>query len=289
MASLKEVRTRISSVTNTRKITSAMKLVASSKLYHAQRAIEQTLPYTQQLEKITTRLIHSLETTSIASPFAQVRPKRRILLVAVSSNSSMCGAFNANVVKQLREQIVSLQAKADTEVVVLPIGRKVAEASAKLDVTVEPALSHLLEPCTYTKVAVLARELMNRFLAQEFDEIRLIYNHFVNTASQMILNETYLPISNDIESSMGGKQVDYIVEPSTEAVLNELISQNLELKLFTTLLDSFASEQAARVVAMQIATDNADKLIQELTLTYNKSRQQAITTELLDIMGGSMQ
>lgn len=289
MASLKEVRTRINSVSNTRKITSAMKLVASSKLYHAQKAIEQTLPYAQQLAQTTARLVESLEGTNFASTFAQVRPVQRILLIPVSSNSSMCGAFNANVVKQLREQITILQTTPNVEVTILPIGRKVAEASAKLGVMVEPSASQLLEPCTYADVAVLARQIMHRFVAKEFDEVRLIYNHFVSTASQVIRVDQYLPITLDTEKVQNTKHVDYIVEPSTQEVLNELIPQNLELKLFTALLDSFASEQAARVVAMQIATDNADKLIQELTLSYNKSRQQAITAELLDIMGGSMQ
>lgn len=289
MASLKEVRTRIHSVSNTRKITSAMKLVASSKLYHAQHAIEKALPYAQQLAKITARLVSSLEGSNIASPYAQVRPIKRVLLIPISSNSSMCGAFNANVVKQLREQIVALQATPSVEFSVLPIGRKVADAVAKLDVSVEPAASQLLEQCKYADVAIVAQRLMARFVAKEFDEVRLIYNHFVSAASQAMRVETYLPIRLENTANSVSKHVDYLVEPSTDEVLNDLIPQNLELKLFTTLLDSFASEQAARVVAMQVATDNADKLIQELTLTYNKTRQQAITTELLDIVGGSMQ
>lgn len=286
MASLKEVRTRIATVNNTRKITSAMKLVASSKLHRAQQAIEHMRPFAKQLERITTNFVGSLD-DNFTSPFAINREVKHVLIIAYSSNSSLCGAFNANVIKRLKEVVEQYRQQDSTTISVLPIGRKVAEAAAKLNVTVEEARSALLDHPSYKEVSEVAAEVMRRFLNKEVDKVELIHNHFNSPSSQTLLHDTYLPIELH-KSEEATVMPDYIIEPSVEELMTDLIPQGLHLKLYTALLDSLASEHASRVIAMQVATDNADKMLQELTLMYNKTRQQAITTELLDIVGGSM-
>ena len=294
MASLKEVKTRIASVTNTRKITSAMKMVASSKLHHAQVTIENMRPYESRLEKIMSKFVSSIE-GEIASPYAVQREVRRVALVVYTSNSSLCGGFNLNIIKALRQKIEDLQKNGIEIVKIYPLGKKVLEAVRKLNFTNLQDYSSLLDHPAYEPAAKIAQELMDLYSKGEIDQVEMIYHHFKSTATQVLTEETFLPISFDQEGDQkdnnkeDGYALDYIVEPSKEELIQKLIPKALHLKLYTALLDSLASEHAARVIAMQVATDNADDLLRELTLTYNKTRQQAITTELLDIVGGSMQ
>lgn len=293
MPSLKEVKTRIASVNNTRKITSAMKMVASSKLHRAQQAIENMRPYESRLEKIMASFINSME-GELSSPYAMKREVTRVALVVFTSNSSLCGGFNSNTIKALRKKVEEYRSN-DVEVVqILPFGKKGAEAVRKLGYTEAPDYSAQLDHPAYEPAAQVAAELMEMFAKGEIDRVELVYHRFKNTASQILTEETFLPVSLEISETetpekASGYALDYIIEPSKEALMQQLIPKALHLKLYTVLLDSLASEHAARVVAMQVATDNADELLNELTLTYNKTRQQAITTELLDIIGGSVQ
>lgn len=292
MASLKEVKTRIASVNSTRKITSAMKMVASSKLHHAQQAIESMRPYEHQLSHIMSTFVANME-GSIESPYAGSREIKRVAIVVYTSNSSLCGAFNANVVKAFNHKLDDYK-KAGIEVVkVYALGKKAADAVAKVGYNNPTDYSTLLDHPSYEKASDIATEIMDLYTTGQIDKAELIYHHFKSAGSQILTEETFLPIELDTTSNNnqeGNKQaIDFIAEPSKEDVIAELIPKSLHLKLFTALLDSLASEHAARVIAMQAATDNADDLLRELTLTYNKTRQQAITSELLDIVGGSMQ
>lgn len=292
MASLKEVKTRIASVNSTRKITSAMKMVASSKLHHAQQAIESMRPYEHQLSHIMSTFVANME-GSIESPYAGSREIKRVAIVVYTSNSSLCGAFNANVVKAFNHKLDDYK-KAGIEVVkVYALGKKAADAVAKVGFNTPTDYSTLLDHPSYEKASDIATEIMDLYTTGQIDKAELIYHHFKSAGSQILTEETFLPIELDTTSNNnqeGSKQaIDFIAEPSKEDVIAELIPKSLHLKLFTALLDSLASEHAARVIAMQAATDNADDLLRELALTYNKTRQQAITSELLDIVGGSMQ
>ena len=293
MPSLKEVKTRIASVNNTRKITSAMKMVASSKLHRAQQAIENMRPYESRLEKIMASFINSME-GELSSPYAMKREVTRVALVVFTSNSSLCGGFNSNTIKALRKKVEEYRSNGVEVVQIFPFGKKGAEAVRKLGYTEAPDYSAQLDHPAYEPAAQGAAELMEMFAKGEIDRVELVYHRFKNTASQILTEETFLPVSletseTETPEKASGYALDYIIEPSKEALMQQLIPKVLHLKLYTVLLDSLASEHAARVVAMQVATDNADELLNELTLTYNKTRQQAITTELLDILGGSVQ
>ena len=292
MPSLKEVKTRINSVTSTRKITSAMKLVASSKLHKAQMAIESMLPYERQLNGMMSRFVGEMQ-GEISSPYASQRRGGKAVIVAYSSNSSLCGAFNANVIKDMLHTVGVLKADGFSDIEIIPIGAKVGEKAKKQGFDFESNHSQLLDKPNYSEVSQLAEGLMQRFVDKEIDKVVVIYNHFKSTASQVLINETFLPIDlsqpSAAENKSEGMALDYIVEPSQEEIVNQLVPRVLYLKLYTALLDSLASEHAARVMAMQVATDNADELLGELTLMYNKTRQAAITSELLDIVGASFQ
>lgn len=289
MASLKEVKTRISSVKNTRKITSAMKMVASSKLHRAQQAIEQMRPYEVRLNNIMAAFVSHLE-GEVTSPFANRREVRRVAIVAFTSNSSLCGGFNGNVIKRLRQVVADYRREGVEIVRIYPIGKKAVEAAKKIGFTDFPDNSSLLDHPEYAPASDIAEELMQLFALGEIDKVEMIYHHFKSSATQILRQETFLPVELPTsQESASGPALDYIVEPSPEALVLQLIPKALHLKVFTALLDSVASEHAARVIAMQVATDNADDLLRELTLMYNKTRQQAITAELLDIVGGSVQ
>ena len=303
MPSLKEIKGRIGSVQSTLKITSAMKLVASAKLRKAQQTIEGMRPYERKLQGMLDHLVASgaklsgeYTRTPVAGPNA---PGQRIALVAFASNSSLCGAFNANAVRLTLETIRSY---GDADVTVYSVGRKMADAMRKVGKPSPADYQKLADKPSYAPAAELAEKLMEDFLAGRLDRIDLVYNHFVSSGKQVAVRETLLPmeisplaslgrndketvISNEVEKS----EVDYILEPSASALLADLLPKSLRLKFYTALLDSNASEHAARTVAMQTATDNGEDLLQELTLQYNKSRQQKITSEILDLAGGSQQ
>lgn len=285
MASLKEVKGRIATVNNTRKITSAMKMVASAKLHKAQATIANMLPYEERLHRL---LMNFLTGGQIDSPYMSVRETKRVALVVFSSNSSLCGGFNANIIKHAIKLLDTYQGMNRENILIFPVGRKVAEALSKAGYNIQGDFQHMADKPSFAEAASLAQKLMDMYTHGEVDKVELLYNHFKSMATQILTHEVYLPLSLHTDDSQKPSDVDYLIEPSREELLVMLLPKVLRLKLYTVLLDSNASEHAARTMAMQIATDNADDLLQELTLMYNKTRQQAITNELLDIVGGTM-
>jgi F-type H+-transporting ATPase subunit gamma len=290
MASLKEIKNRIGSVKSTRKITSAMKMIASSKLHKAQNAINSFLPYQQKLDTILTNLLSS--DTGYESPFIRKRETKRVAIVGFASNSSLCGAYNSNVIKDFNLVYQKKTEQAGKEnVLVYPVGKKLADSVKKQGITARGDYREMADKPNFQAVQDLAKELIKKYIDNELDEVILIYHHFVSTASQKLNTVQYLPF--DLDHKKGNEeqavdfQSDYILEPSKEEILDSLIPTVLYSRLYAALLDANASEHAARTVAMQIASDNADELVQDLTIQYNKSRQQAVTNELLDIIGGA--
>ena len=298
MASLKEVKTRINSVKSTRKMTSAVKVVASAKLHKAQGAIENMLPYERKLNKILTNFLSA--DLPVESPYIKAREVKRVAIVAFSSNTSLCGAFNANVIKMLLQTVGEFRTLGQDNILIFPVGKKVDEAVKRLGFQPQETSPTLSDKPSYQEASELAHRLMEMYVSGEIDRVELIYHHFKSMGVQILLRETYLPIDltrvvdeeeKQKEEEVQGGEIanDYIIEPSAEELITNLIPTVLSQKLFTAAVDSNASEHAARTLAMQVATDNANELIQDLTKQYNKSRQQAITNELLDIVGGSMQ
>ena len=298
MASLKEVKTRINSVKSTRKITSAMKMVASAKLHKAQGAIENMLPYERKLNKILTNFLSA--DLPVESPYIKAREVKRVAIVAFSSNTSLCGAFNANVIKMLLQTVGEFRTLGQDNILIFPVGKKVDEAVKRLGFEPQETSPTLSDKPSYQEASELAHRLMEMYVSGDIDRVELIYHHFKSMGVQILLRETYLPIDltrvvdeeeKQKEEEVQGGEIanDYIIEPSAEELIANLIPTVLSQKLFTAAVDSNASEHAARTLAMQVATDNANELIQDLTKQYNKSRQQAITNELLDIVGGTMQ
>ncbi len=294
MASLKEVKNRISSVKSTRQITSAMKMVASAKLHKAQGRIENMLPYQRKLNEILTNFLSTDAT--IESPYTDERPVGRVAIVAFSSNSSLCGAFNSNVAKMLERTLEEYQSLGRENIQIYPVGKKVEEAVKKLGFVPQGSYQEMADKPSYMQAYELAGTLMKEFLEGRVDKVELIYHHFKSTGSQILTRDEYLPINLDkvaeeaTESTAGKSSFnnDYLVCRLLARMITELLPKVLSQKIYTVLLDSNTSEHAARMLAMQAATDNANELIQDLTKQYNKSRQQAITNELLDIIGGSM-
>ena len=286
MASLKEIKGRIASVNSTLKITSAMKMVASAKLHRAQAAIENMLPYERRLDEMLSGFL-SAEGAS-ESPYAENREVRRVAVVAVSSNSSLCGAFNANAVKRFNGTVAEYEKLGRDNILVFPIGRKIADAVRREGFVPQGDFQQMIDRPDYKAAAELAARLMKMFADGEVDRIDLVYNHFKSSASQIVVRERYLPVDTEPKGERKAFATDYIVEPGRDEVMRALIPQVLSLKIYTMLLDSNAAEHAARTVAMQMASDNATELLQELTVQYNKSRQQAITNELLDMMGAEI-
>ena len=323
MASLKEIKTRIASVHSTRKITSAMKMVASSKLHHAQTAIQNMLPYENLLEHILKSFLISTPETN--SPYEMVHAHtQRVALVVYTSNSSLCGGFNNNTIKMMLEVVAEYKAKGIDDIVIYPIGRKVEEKARKEGLTVAGSYTELADKPNAEGCRQIAHEVGEQFLKGQLSKVELIYHHFKSAGSQVLTGKTLLPIDlstetigedndRDLTSNVATAKAqeylrrkqedaankntikgvklndDFIVEPDLNTVLNSLVPKLLRLMVYTALLDSVASEHAARMVAMQTATDNADELLRTLNLEYNKSRQAAITNELLDLAGGAQE
>ena len=311
MSSLKEIKTRIGSVKNTLKITSAMKMVASAKLHKAQTAIGNKLPYEQKLHRILAGLLQSDDLRDALrkelgfgekggrSPVVlqdiaidELPSKEnvsRIALVVFSSNSSLCGAFNANIIRRFNDVAGQLASRGYThdDIDVYAVGRKVAEAASKAGFELAGDYSDMADKPSYERASDLASRLIDSFTEGEVEQVIFLYNHFASTASQPSVQENYLPLAlHDYGSA--SEPVDYILEPDPMALVKELLPKVLLLKMYTVVLDANAAEHAARTVAMQVATDNAQDLIAELTLAYNKGRQQEITAEILDLVGGTM-
>ena len=319
MPSLKEIKNRITSVNSTRKITSAMKMVASSKLHHAQMMIENMLPYESMLEHILKTFLAS--EVDARSQFTEEREVHRVAIVVYASNSSLCGGFNANVAKMLQRVVDEYSELGKENIVIYPIGRKVAEKAQKTGCSIAGDFTSLGDKPNVKECIEIARELGMKFSKGEIDRVEMIYHHFKSAGSQLLTRKMFLPIDiheelgrdhqRDLSSVATSKEAqdyikqnhsetakkaeeahplndNFIVEPDMNSVLSKLVPKLLHLMLYTALLDSLASEHAARMVAMQTATDNADEILRDLNLQYNKSRQQAITSELLDIVGGSI-
>ena len=319
MASLREIKDHIASVRSTLKITSAMKLVASAKLRKAQQAAEGIRPYTAALSQMLTQVLaypsatgkgpvsdpQGADCTGIARPTApasastqpnsladrHARPDRAsVAIVAVASNSSLCGAFNINVIHKVQEVVEECR-RAGESVEVISVGRKMAEAMRKAGFAPEDN-ADLVGRNSFEKSSAFAQTLIDGFNSGLYSRVLLIYNHFVSTASQKVCVETYLPFAmsggEELPTS-GQKPEEYILEPGREEILATLLPQVMRLRVHTVLLDSIAAEHAARTLAMQAASDNAEDLLGELTLEYNKGRQQKITAEILDLVGGAQQ
>ncbi len=289
MGSLREVKNRIGTVKNTRKITSAMRMVSSAKLTKVEQVIMNMLPYQNKLDEIVGKVLG--RTSTVESPFTESRKVNKIALVVMSSNTSLCGSFNSSVIKAANEFIDKNEALGKENILIYPIGKKVEEALRKKSLNLQGSYQELADKPSYRAARPLAQELMTKYLKKEIDQVIIIYYNFKSIGIQELLTEQYLPL--DLEKLRARKDnskmnYDYIVEPSEQELIADLIPQVLCQKLYTTIVDSKASGEAARSMAMQIATDNANDLIQDLTQQYNKSRQQAITNELLDIIGGSM-
>lgn len=280
MANLKEIRNRITSVSSTMQITSAMKMVSAAKLKKAQAAITAMRPYAEKLTELLQNVSASLDGDS-GSKYSEQRPVNKILVVAITSNRGLSGAFNANVIKQTRN-LVNLYAGKQVDFVT--IGKKGNDIIRKAN-TVINNNNTVFDDLTFHNVAAIAEELMQLFVEGQYDKIELVYNQFKNAATQIIITEQFLPIvPTETESTT---QVDYLFEPSKEQIIEELIPLSLKTQLYKAIRDSFASEHGARMTAMHKATDNATELRNQLKLTYNKARQAAITNEILEIVGGA--
>lgn len=356
MPSLKEIKVRINSISSTLAITSAMKMVAAAKLQKAQMAIQNMLPYERRLYSMLLDLMGAMNISAAASEDGSVRGSgsaergfdqsgdrlslsnrhdlagmdgayslmaqrevRKVAIVAFASNSSLCGAFNSNVIREATAVINEYRASGlgDADITVYSVGRKMAEAMKKLGFPSPADFTKMSDSPSYDAASALAQELFDGFVSGRFDKVELVYNHYKSTSSQPTTRQTYLPLSladatADIQvgkitdsasepyadkvaepvvrqNSPTTETPDLIVEPSKEELIATLLPKVVRLRVFTTLLDSTAAEHAARTVAMQLATDNGNDLLQELTLEYNKGRQQKITSEILDIVGGSLQ
>lgn len=358
MPSLKEIKGRINSISSTLAITSAMKMVAAAKLQKAQMAIQNMLPYERRLHSMLIDLMGAMNISAAASEDGSVRGSgsaergfaqsgdrlslsnrhdlagmdgayslmaqrevRKVAIVAFASNSSLCGAFNSNVIREATAVINEYRASGlrDSDIVVYSVGRKMAEAMRKLGFPSPADFTKMSDSPSYEAASALAQELFDGFVSGRFDKVELVYNHYKSTSSQPTTRQTYLPLSladatadiqvgkitdsaSESDTNRGAESVgapvvrqgsptteDLIVEPSKEELIVTLLPKVVRLRVFTTLLDSTAAEQAARTVAMQLATDNGNDLLQELTLEYNKGRQQKITSEILDLVGGSLQ
>ena len=281
---LREVRDRIASVKSTQKITSAMKLVSAAKLHRAQTAIEGMSHYSDRLNGLLASFLSS--STGLMTELAMGRECRKVAVIAVASDTGLCGTFNANVIGRVRAVLEGYKA-SNTEIEVYTVGKKMHDAVRKLGYTPREELMSQSTAPQYNDVATVARELMERFRSGGVDRVEVIHSHFKSAAKQEPVNELLLPFELKKTEVRSAATVDYIVEPGRKELLDALVPKVVEVQLFTALLDAVAAEHAARVLAMQTATDNATDLISQLTLEYNKGRQQAITNELLDIMSGA--
>ncbi|WP_188373244.1 ATP synthase F1 subunit gamma [Winogradskyella haliclonae] len=282
MANLKEIRNRISSVSSTMQITSAMKMVSAAKLKKAQDAITAMRPYSNKLTELLQSLSATLDADS-GSKYSVERELNNVLVVAITSNRGLCGAFNSNIIKQTNALINDVY--SDKNVSVLAIGKKANDAFAKQDRVIANK-SEVFDALTFENVAEIAEMIMKKFVEGEYDKVELVYNSFKNAATQIVMTEQYLPIV-PIEGEDAHANLDYIFEPSKQEIVETLIPKSLKTQLFKGIRDSFASEHGARMTAMHKATDNATELRDQLKLTYNKARQAAITNEILEIVGGA--
>lgn len=289
MANLKAIRIRISSVKSTRQITSAMKMVSAAKLRKAQDKIVRLRPYANKLYEILVGLSQSLADSEVENIYGRVSLPEKILIVVITSNRGLCGAFNSNVIKETRrlinEKYYDQQQKGN--VWLLPVGKKGYDYFRKTNIKMLGEQNNLLNNLTYENVTVLAESIMNSFAKGEFDRVELVYNQFRNAAIQNLTTEVLLPVQDVAAGDVKVQPVDYIYEPTKEEIVTELIPKSLKIQFYKALLDSFVSEHGARMTAMHKATDNATSMIRDLTLQYNKARQASITNQILEVVSGA--
>ncbi len=291
MPSLKEVRTRIASVKSTRQITSAMKMVAASKLRKAQNAILGMRPYASKLNEIIQNLSHDLEGSG-EGIWSDDRGDNKVLLIPVTSNRGLCGAFNINIVKATAELIRGKYSGQYNKgnLHIYSIGKKGADTLKVWGFKVDEVNTGIFDDLSFDNTVVIAERLMNDFLEKKYDKIILIYNEFKNAAVQIVRGQQYLPVAQPESidgKDLAGIQANYIFEPDKEQILEAIVPKSIKVQLYKALLDSMAAEHGARMTAMHLATENADELLKDLRLSYNKARQAAITKEILEIVGGA--
>ena len=291
MASLKEVRIRIETINSTQQITSAMKLVAASKLRRTQNAVQALAPFAGKLREILGNLTSSLENTDEAV-YTKVRPVQRVLLLVVTSNRGLCGPFNGNVIKAARayidENYREINQKGQLDL--FTIGKKATDFFRKNKFNVVNANNEIFDSLTFANTTAIAEGLMTAFATKKYDKIEIIYNHFKNAGQQVLTIDQYLPIipvAAAAEAKATTQKADYIFEPEKSVLIRELLPKVLKVQLYKTILDSYAAEHGARMTAMSQATENAKDILKQLRLSYNKARQAAITKELLEIVSGA--
>jgi F-type H+-transporting ATPase subunit gamma len=289
MANLKEVKGRIQSVTSTQQITKAMKMVAAAKLRRAQDRILQMRPYALKLSGIMQNISSSVDEEVIENPFAEVRDIKNVLLVVVSSDRGLCGAFNSNVFKYTKALIEEKYSAVEASggLYILPVGKRSRDYFVKRDYQVIEEYAELFGHLDFSSSIVASKMIQQKFMEGEFDHVEIIFNEFKNVATQILKNEQYLPIAEKFNEGEVVEDNDYIYEPGQEFIFQEIVPKSLNIQFYKSLLESNAAENGARMTAMDKATDNAGELLKELKLTYNRTRQAAITKEILEIVGGA--
>ncbi len=289
MANLKAIRIRITSVKSTRQITSAMKMVSAAKLRKAQDKIVRLRPYANKLHELLVDLSNSLSDSEVENVYGRVSPPEKVLIIVITSNRGLCGAFNANVIKETKRVISEKYAdqfrKGNLQL--LAIGKKGFDYFRKQKMNMLPEQNNLLHDLTFDNVNRVAEQIMNSFSILEFDRVELIYNQFKNAAVQNLTNEVFLPVETAPAGKGNTTQTDYIYEPDKEEIIKELIPKSLKIQFYKAVLDSFVAEHGARMTAMHKATDNATGMIRDLTLLYNKARQATITNQILEVVSGA--
>jgi len=290
MANLKEVKERIKSVSSTQQITKAMKMVAAAKLRRAQDRIIRMRPYAHRLSGILQNVSSSLDET-VNSEFTDERPVENVLIVLITSDRGLCGAFNSNVFKGANKLLTQkyAQAFAKNKVTFLPIGKKALDYAKRRNFNTVAGYSDLFLRLSFEESRAASEFIMDSFVNGKYDRVELVYNSFKNVATQMVLEEQFLPVEKvtPVEGQAEASKTDYLFEPTPAYIVEELIPQSLKIQLYKALLDSNASEHGARMTAMDKATENAGELLKQLKLTYNRTRQAAITKEILEIVGGA--
>jgi F-type H+-transporting ATPase subunit gamma len=289
MANLKAIRIRITSVKSTRQITSAMKMVSAAKLRKAQDKIVRLRPYANKLHEILVGLSLSLSDSEVDNIYGRVSPPDKVLIVVITSNRGLCGAFNTNVIKETRRVISEkyYNQYRNGNLKLLTIGKKGFDYFRKQAIKMLPEQNNLLHDLTFDNVARVAEQVMSSFTSGEFDTVELIYNQFKNAAVQNLTNELFLPVEAAPAGKVKTSPVDYIYEPNQEDIIKELIPKSLKIQFYKAVLDSFVAEHGARMTAMHKATDNATSMIRDLTLQYNKARQATITNQILEVVSGA--
>lgn len=289
MANLKAIRIRITSVKSTRQITSAMKMVSAAKLRKAQDKIVRLRPYANKLYEILVGLSQSLSDSEIENIYGRESQSEKVLIVVITSNRGLCGAFNTNVIKETRRVINEKYSDQYSKgnLWLLPIGKKGFDYFRKLTINMIPEQNNLLHDLTFDNVSGVAEEIMAGFTSKKYDRVELVYNQFKNAAVQILTNEQFLPVVSIPAGKVKVTPVDYIYEPNQEEIIKELIPKSLKLQFYKAVLDSFVAEHGARMTSMHKATDNATTMIRELTLQYNKARQATITNQILEVVSGA--